>query len=130
MAVQLSAVAFNMRLAKNLGGLPLTPDEKSSLQAGNQIGGDLSTETKDAILVAYCKAIQVGLAPAAAWAGIALLFALALPWSSLQRGVVDPKEANNSDSGSESLTLSVLGPSEEVISSREHYPSAHGRGMV
>ncbi|EGR44509.1 uncharacterized protein TRIREDRAFT_112115 [Trichoderma reesei QM6a] len=98
------SLAFNMRLAKNLGGLPLTPDEKSSLQAGNQIGGDLSTETKDAILVAYCKAIQ--------------------------RGVVDPKEANNSDSGSESLTLSVLGPSEEVISSREHYPSAHGRGMV
>ncbi|OTA00048.1 hypothetical protein A9Z42_0031090 [Trichoderma parareesei] len=103
-AVQLSAVAFNTRLAKNLGGLPLTPDEMSSLQAGSQIGGDLSTETKDAILVAYCKAIQ--------------------------RGVADPKEANNSDSGSESLTLSVLGPSEEVISSRNHYPSAHGREMV
>ncbi|KAL6872290.1 major facilitator superfamily domain-containing protein [Trichoderma longibrachiatum] len=125
-AVQVSAVAFTTSLAHNLAGLPLTPDELLSLQAGKKISGDFSAHTKNAILAAYCKAIRVGLSPAVAWAGLALLFALALPWPSLQRHVADSKEKNNSDSGSESLVLSVLGPSREADSPRDQDSPARG----
>ncbi|KAL7815095.1 MFS general substrate transporter [Trichoderma gracile] len=129
-AVQVSAVAFTTRLAQNLVGLPITPDEMSSLQTGRKIGDGFSETTKDAILVAYCNAIRIGLAPAVAWAGLALLFSLALPWPSLQRGVADSKEADHSDSGSESLMLSVLGPSKDAISPKDQYCSAPGPERV
>lgn len=125
-AVQISAVAFTTSLTHDLAGLSLTPDEILSLKAGSGLGGHLSPGVKDAVDSAYSKAIRIGLAPSLAWAGLALLFTLALPWPKLNRDSADGKEKSDRDSGREAAALSVLVPSTEVSSVRDDYSSVSG----
>jgi hypothetical protein len=119
-------------LTHDLAGLSLTPDEISSLKEGSGINSHLSPGTQVAVANAYSKAIRIGLAPSLVWAGLALLFALALPWPRLNKNMNDSEEKNdrgtNHDSGSGNghIALSVLVPSTETNSVRNDYSSVSG----
>lgn len=126
MAVQISTVAFTSTLTHDLAGLSLTPDEISSLKGGSDINRHLPPGTEDAIANAYSKAIRIGLLPSLAWAGLALLFALALPWPRLKAGATDEKQKGSRGSDYEKVTPSILVPSTEADSIRDGHSSVSG----
>lgn len=131
-AVQISAVAFTTTLTHSLAGLSLTPDEISSLKEGSGINSDLSPGAKAVVVDAYSKAIRIGLAPSLAWAALALLFALALPWPRLNNNMNSSEQkddrGSNNDSGSGvgDVKLSVLVPSTQTSSVKNDYSAVRG----
>ncbi|QYS95319.1 MFS domain-containing protein [Trichoderma simmonsii] len=131
-AVQISAVAFTTTLTHNLVGLSLTPDEVSSLKEGSGINSHLSPAAKVAVAKAYSKAIRIGLAPSLAWAGLALLFALALPWPRLNNSLNNSEQKNgrgsdnDNGSGIGDVALSVIVPSTETSSVKNDYSAVSG----
>ncbi|EHK21648.1 uncharacterized protein TRIVIDRAFT_222834 [Trichoderma virens Gv29-8] len=125
-AVQISAVAFTTTLTRNLVGLSLTPDEISSLKEGSGINSHLSPSIKTAVTNAYSKAIKIGLIPSLIWAGLALLFALVLPWPMLNRSLTDDEEKSDCSGGHRDVALSVLVPTTEPSSIRNDYSSVSG----
>lgn len=132
MAVQISAVAFTTTLTRNLVGLSLTPDEVSSLKEGSETNSHLSPGAKLAVAKAYSKAIRIGLAPSLAWAGLALLFALALPWPRLNNRTNNSEQKNDGGSDNDNgsgvgdVALSVMVPSAETSSVKNDYSAVSG----
>ena len=95
--MQLATIIFTNRLHHSLTGLGIPPSNLYDLFAG--VRTSISIETTDGLKRGYVDSIHKALYLAVAWAGIALAFALLLPWPRLKDGVTCRRVDGGAEAG-------------------------------
>ncbi|KAK3377982.1 major facilitator superfamily domain-containing protein [Podospora didyma] len=112
-SVQIAAAIFTDKLTREVEALPFPRDLLLALVQGAAPGGvvnnnqQLPADAKEAVALAYGKAIRAGLIPATVFAAMALVFSLMLPWTKLKGGVTERSHDSPLNAGREELADSA-----------------------